>query len=151
MVSDRSALCGLALSEPCMSYSRFLLALWILACVAFPLRAGIIFGRHAKTNPAEPVPQLIAMVNSKPAEDKRAAAAKELRDYDPATYPELVPVLIDVVQHDEKPSVRAEAAQSLGKLRPVSQDAGYALEQATKDSSIRVRLQARTSLMSYRI
>jgi hypothetical protein len=59
--------------------------------------------------------------------------------------------LIDVLQHDEKSSVRAEAAQSLGKLRPISQDAGMALEEATHDSAIRVRLQARTSLMSYRL
>ncbi len=134
-----------------MSYNRFLLALLVSIHLALPARAGIIFGRHSKTNPAERVPQLIVSVKTESDEDKRAAAAKELREYDPAAYPELIPVLIDVLQHDEKPSVRSEAAQSLGKLRPVSREAGWALEQATKDSSIRVRLQARTSLMSYRL
>src|SRR5258708_5817365 len=134
-----------------MSYHRILLALLASITLALPARAGILFGRHSKTNPAERVPQLIVSVKSETDEDKRAAAAKELRDYDPAAHPDLIPVLIDVLQHDEKPSVRAEAAQSLGKLRPISQEAGSALEQATKDSSIRVRLQARTSLMSYRI
>lgn len=41
--------------------------------------------------------------------------------------------------------------QSLGKLRPVSQEVGWALEEATKDKAIRVRWQARTSLMAYRV
>jgi hypothetical protein len=134
-----------------MSYNRFLLALFTTILLALPVRAGILFGRHAKPNPAERVPQLVVIVKTEANEDKRAAAAKELRDYDPAANPDVIPVLVDVLQHDDKPSVRAEAAQSLGKLRPVSQEAGWALEQATKDPSIRVRLQARTSLMSYHL
>jgi HEAT repeats len=134
-----------------MSYKRFLLALWVSILLTLPVQAGILFGRHAKTNPAERVPQLIVTVKTDTDEDKRASAAKELRDYDPAANPDIVGVLIDVLQHDAKPGVRAEAAQSLGKLRPVSQEAGWALEQATHDSSIRVRLQARTSLMGYRL
>src|SRR5205085_8876672 len=83
-------------------------------------------------------------------ENKRARAAEELRQYDPAAFPDIVPVLIDVLVNDKKPAVRAEAAQSLGKLRPVSQQAGQALEYAlTKDPSMRVRLQARSALMQY--
>jgi hypothetical protein len=62
----------------------------------------------------------------------------------------IVPVLVDVLLTDKKPAVRAEAAQSLGKIRPVSQQVGLALEQAlSSDASMRVRLQARSSLLQY--
>jgi hypothetical protein len=62
----------------------------------------------------------------------------------------IVPVLVDVMLTDSKPVVRAEAAQSLGKIRPISQQAGMALEQAlANDVSMRVRLQARSSLLQY--
>jgi hypothetical protein len=83
-------------------------------------------------------------------ESKRAAAATELREYDVAAHPDIVPVLIDAMLNDTKVSVRSDAAESLGKIRPISQEAGWALEQAlAKDSSMRVRLQARASLLSY--
>jgi hypothetical protein len=134
-----------------MKYTAFMLALVLPATLALPLPAGPIFGKHNKTNPAERVPQLIAAVKSEKDDGKRADAAKALRDYDPAAFPDIIPVLADVVLHDAKPSVRAEAAQSLGKLRPVSQEGGVALEQATHDSSFRVRLQARSALLSYHL
>jgi hypothetical protein len=130
---------------------RFLLALVLLAAIVLPLRAGIFFGKHPKPNPAQRVPELIAVVKSDKSESKRESAARELRDYDPTTNADIVPVLVDVLQHDPAPAVRAEAAQSLGKLRPVSQVGGWALEEALKDSSIRVRLQARSSLVSYHL
>jgi len=130
---------------------RFLLALLLPAAIALPAHAGLIFGRHAKVNPAQRVPELIVQVKNDKNESKRESAARELRDYDPTANPDIVPVLVDVLQNDATPSVRAEAAQSLGKLRPVSQIAGWALEEALKDSSIRVRLQARSSLISYRL
>src|SRR5205807_2704180 len=129
-------------SQTMRSY-RFLLALLLPAAIALPAHAGLIFGRHAKVNPAQRVPELIVQVKNDKNESKRESAARELRDYDPTANPDIVPVLVDVVQNDATPSVRAEAAQSLGKLRPVSQIAGWALEEALKDSSIRVRLQAR--------
>ena len=129
----------------------FLLALVLPAIFTLPAPAGIIFGRRAKPNPMERVPQLLVTVKTDSDDDKRASAAKELRDYDPATFPELVSVLVDVSQHDPKTGVRLEAVQSLAKLRPVSQEAGVALEEATRDASIRVRWQARSSLLSYRL
>jgi hypothetical protein len=97
------------------------------------------------------VPQLVIAVKSETDESKRASAAKELRDYDAAAYPDIVPVLIDVLQHDPKAGVRSEAVQSLAKLRPLSSEVGTALEEATRDPSFRVRWQARSSLMSYRM
>lgn len=130
---------------------RIVLVVLLIPCFVAPLSAGIIFGRKAKPNPKERVPELIAIVKTDGDENKRAHAAEELRQYDPSAFPEIVPVLIDVLMNDKKPSVRAEAAQSLGKLRPVSQSAGLALEQAVaKDTSMTVRLQARSALLGYR-
>jgi hypothetical protein len=133
-----------------MRFCRFLLALILPVTIALPAPAGILFGRH-KQRPEERVPQLIVAVKTEANDSKRESAAKELRDYDPATFTDIVPVLVDVLQHDTKAGVRAEAAQSLSKLRPVSKEAGWALEEATKDPSMRVRWQARSALLGYRL
>jgi hypothetical protein len=133
-----------------MRYCRFLLALVLPVTICIPAPAGIIFGKH-KHNAAERVPVLIATLKTSSDADKRESAAVELREYDPKAFADIVPVLMDVLQHDTSVGVRVEAAQTLGKLRPVTQEVGWALEEATKDKSIRVRLQARTSLMTYRV
>src|SRR5439155_25781395 len=120
------------------------LALVTVGALALPAPAGILFGKKTKPNPAERVPELIVIVKTDKDESKRASAAEELRQYDPAAHGDIVPVLIDVLMNDPKPAVRVEAAESLGKLRPISQEAGWALEQAKeKDSSMRVRAKAR--------
>jgi hypothetical protein len=131
---------------------RLTLVLLLAPVLAAPASAGIFFNKKAdKPNPAVYVPELIRAVQSDGDEDKRMAAAAQLREFDPAQFPDVVPTLIEVLLNDKKPSVRAEAAQSLGKLRPVSDKAGMALEQAlAKDSSMRVRLQARSVLLQYR-
>src|SRR5262249_32778445 len=91
-------------------------------------------------------------VKTDKSDSKRADAAEELRNYDSTAYPDIVPILVDVMLSDPKANVRSEAAHSLGKIRPISQNAGMALEQAlAKDSSMRVRWQARSALLSYRI
>ncbi|HTU19506.1 MAG TPA: HEAT repeat domain-containing protein [Gemmataceae bacterium] len=128
-----------------------LVPLVLLPTLVGPSYAGIFFGRkNKKPTPAERVPELLAQVKTDGDESKRAAAAQELRQYDPAQFPMIVPILVDVLLTDSKPVVRAEAAQSIGKIRPVSQQAGMALEQAlSNDSSMRVRLQARSSLLQY--
>jgi hypothetical protein len=130
---------------------RFLLVPLLLAAWALPAPAGIFFFKKApKPDPKVRVNELIVAVKTEKDESKRAAAAEELRDYDPKAFPDIVPILIDVLMTDAKPAVRAEAAQSLGKLRPVTPEAGWALEQALeKDASMRVRLQARSSLLQY--
>jgi hypothetical protein len=129
----------------------WLVPLMVLPALVEPGYAGIFFGKkNKKPTPAERVPELLAQVKSDGDESKRAAAAQELRQYDPGQFPMIVPVLIEVLLTDSKPVVRAEAAQSLGKIRPISQQAGMALEQAlANDSSMRVRLQARSSLLQY--
>jgi hypothetical protein len=112
--------------------------------------AGPIFKHPPKPNPNERVPELLVQVKTDRDEHKRSLAAQELRQYDPVAFPEIIGVLVDVLFNDAKPNVRGEAAQSLGKLRPVSQQVGMALEQAqAKDTSMWVRLQARTALLQY--
>ena len=129
---------------------RLSLALVTVGALALPAPAGFLFAKKTKPNPAERVPELIVIVKTDKDESKRAAAAEELRQYDPAAHADIVPVLIDVLMNDPKPSVRVEAAESLGKLRPISQEAGWALEQAKdKDASMRVRAKARYELLGY--
>ncbi len=126
-------------------------AVLCLALAARPASAGFLFGKKAKKTPAELVPELIQTLKTDGDERKRSAAAEELRQYDPAQFPDMIPALVDALLTDKKSAVRSEAAQTLGKLRPVTSSAGAALEQAlTKDSSMRVRLQARSSLLQYR-
>ncbi|HEY1859554.1 MAG TPA: HEAT repeat domain-containing protein [Gemmataceae bacterium] len=118
-----------------------------LICAPFSTQAGI-FKKSSKPNPAERVPELIVVVKTDKDEHKREAAAEELKQYDPAAFPDIVAVLADVVLTDPSSSVRAEAVDSLAHLRPVTQQAGMALEQVlAKDSSMKVRMQARYSLL----
>jgi hypothetical protein len=118
-----------------------------LAVMPLSARAGILF-KKSKPNPAERVPELIGIVKTDKDEHKRASAAEELKQYDPAVYPDILFVLADVILTDTSSSVRAEAADSLGHIRPVTQQAGLALEQAlAKDSSMKVRMQARYALL----
>jgi HEAT repeats len=131
---------------------RLILVIVLTPVLAAPASAGILFGRKAeKPDPTQRVPELLGAVKTDGDESKRIDAAGELQHYDPVAFPDIVPVLIDVLQNDKKPGVRAEAAQTLSRLRPVSVQVGQALEQAVaKDPSMRVRLQARSALLSYR-
>jgi hypothetical protein len=129
----------------------YVLTLLAAARLAFPAEAGI-FGKSAKVKPEERVPQLLTILRTDTDERKREAAAKELRDFDAAAFPDMVPALVGALLADSKVGVRVEAAETLGKVRPISQAAGHALEQAmANDASVRVRLQARRTLLSYRL
>jgi HEAT repeats len=134
-----------------MKSYRPMLVLLVVVLVPPLATAGIFFNRKsAKVDPAQKVQQLLITVKSDGDESKRASAAEDLRDFDAGQYPEMIPVLADVLLTDQKVSVRAEAAQTLGKVRPINQQAGWALEQAAnKDNSLRVRLAAKTALMGY--
>jgi hypothetical protein len=134
-----------------MKCGRLLVVVLLLGVLAGPGSAGI-FGKKNKPTPAERVPELITIVKTDGDEHKRSSAVEELRQYDPKQFPNIVPALIDALMTDAKPSVRSEAAQTLSKLRPVTKEAGWALEQAVaKDSSMRVRLQARSALLHYHL
>jgi hypothetical protein len=135
-----------------MSWRRLLVVLAVQLSVVLPASAGIFFNRKAKADPAQRVPELIATLKGDSNDHKREAAAEELRDFDPKTFPEILGVLMDVAQHDAKPEVRAEAVQSLGRLRPVSQEVGFVLEQVhSSDNSPKVRWHARTALWQYEL
>src|SRR5207248_11771888 len=98
--------------EPPMR-ARLFLTLVLLPAVALPAPAGILFGRKSrKPNPVQRVPELLSVVKTDKDEHKRARAAEELRNYDPAAYPAIVTVLVDVLQNDRTPAVRAEAANT---------------------------------------
>src|SRR5207237_7849205 len=94
--------------------------------------AGIFFKKTPKADPVQRVPQLLYTVKTEPDEAKRAAAAAELREYDATMFPDIVPILADVLRTDGAQGVRLEAVQSLGKIRPVSAMAGEALEAASR-------------------
>lgn len=134
-----------------MQARRWLVAFALLFLVTVPVQAGIFFNRHAKAKSAD-VPALVTALRTEQDERKRAAAAEKLRQYDPNAHPEIVPALVDAAMGDPKSGVRLEALQTLARYRPVSPQAGWALEQATvKDESMRVRFQARSLLWQYRM
>jgi hypothetical protein len=117
-----------------------------------PASAGILFFRKAKPNPAERVPELLKIVKEESDEKKRAAAVEELQQFDTKSFPQIVTTLIEVLQRDAGWTVRLAAAETLGKIRPVDQQIGFALEQAlAHDKTMRVRMAARTSLWQYYI
>ena len=135
-----------------MNGCRLLATCILLATLSIPAKAGIFFNRHPKLDPSQKVSALIVALKTETSERKRAQAAQELRHFDTATFPQIVSALSDAAVNDPQAGVRSEAAQSLAHLRPVSQDAGWALEQvASKDASFRVRFQAKNLLLHYRL
>jgi hypothetical protein len=133
-------------------WMRYFLTPFLIVLFAHTTPAGIFKKNTPKPDPAKYVPELIATLKGDKDDDKRAHAASELREYDPKTFPDLLPALVDALQNDPSSSVRTEAVNSLSKLRPITQQAGYALEQAlANDSSIRVRVAARTTLWQFHL
>jgi hypothetical protein len=95
---------------------------------------------------------LIQTLREDTEENNRLRAAEELRDYDPKVFPDILPALTEALANDPSFKVRAEAAESLGKINLVSPKAGYALEQALKfDSAKAVRDASRSALLQYRV
>lgn len=136
-----------------MRWRHLLLVLAFSLGLTIPVSAGIFFHRkETPTHAARHVSELLGTIKADPDTGKRMAAVEALRQYDAKTYPEIAAVLIDVLQHDVKAEVRAEAAASLGKLRPVAVEVGQALDQAlATDPSSKVRWQARTALWHYHL
>src|SRR5687767_14483331 len=93
-------------------------------------RADGLLKRGPRPNPTERVPELIQIVSSDLDDRRRAEAASELKDYDLKSFPDIIPALIEALKNDSSVAVRREAANSIGKMRPISQMGGYALEQA---------------------
>ena len=129
----------------------FLLTVGLIAVLTASAPAGIFFGKHTKPSPAERVSQLLITMETDTDDGNRPARPRNYGNSILGLFRRSFLCLIDVLKHDSKASVRVEAAQTLGKLRPVSQGAGMALEEAVADPSWRVRWQARQSLRGYHL
>jgi hypothetical protein len=130
---------------------RLILATLLTLVITAPSQAGL-FRRSSKPDPAVHVPALIQALKTNTEEKARAQAANGLREYDAKVFPEILPTLVEALTNDKSATVRAEAAESIGKVRPITAQAGYALEQAiANDKSLPVRLSARYALLQYRV
>ena len=135
-----------------MRNARWTLVLMAAVGLCHPAEAGIFSSRKPKAEPAETVPALVIQLKTDKDDAKRQTAAEELRNYDPNTYPEIMTVLIDALTKDAATGVRSEAATTIAKLRPINQQAGFALETAAaNDPSMRVRMSARQALWQYHL
>jgi hypothetical protein len=135
-----------------MRYAHWPLVLMAALGLCHSAQAGIFFSKKPKADPAETVPALIMQLKTDKDDGKRQSAAEELRNFDPNSFPEIMTVLIDALTKDTATGVRSEAATSIAKLRPINQQAGFALEQAaSNDPSMRVRMVARQSLWQYHL
>lgn len=134
------------------TWATTLAALATLALMLPGAEAGIFFNRKEKPAPAVQVMEFLKTLRNNPNAGERADAAEALRDFDAQAFPEIVPALINALQHDSSSSVRKQAAESLGKIKPTSVEAEQALEQAeSQDDAILVRWKARTALLGYRV
>ena len=96
--------------------------------------------------------QIIETLKSDPDEKKRLAAVGELSEYDPRTHIDVLPTLVNSLNQDPSPAVRAAAAEVIGEMRPVQQNAGVALEQTNaNDPSESVRKAAQQALWHYHL
>lgn len=85
-------------------------------------------------------------------EKSRAAAAVALRSVDPRTDANILPTLMTSLQQDPSAGVRAAVAETIGKLKPISAEAGATLEQAVVgDPSEPVRKAAQAALWQYHL
>src|SRR5689334_20401832 len=115
-----------------------------------------LFGNWFRKAPPQVPPQqrvsaLLATARTDADERHRIQAIEELRNFDTKQFPEIVPVLAEVAEKDAKPGVRAEAVNSLVRIRPISNIAGQAIETAAQhDENWRNRMSAQTALVRYR-
>jgi hypothetical protein len=117
----------------------------------FP-RLGIFRKKQKDEQPQQKAKQLVETLKSDPDEKKRKSAAEDLREQDPRNNSDIMPTLISALQKDPSPEVRAEAAETIGKLKPVAQTAGVALEQTLiTDPSEAVRKSAQKALWDYHL
>jgi HEAT repeats len=125
-----------------MSVQRLFIVPFLAAILATNVQAQL-FKRTPKPNPNVRVPELIDTLESDSDARKRESAAEELRDYDSKTFPQILPALIEALKKDNNASVRHEAVVTIGKIRPITQQAVFALDQAAQnDASFKVRVSA---------
>ena len=119
---------------------------------AIDLGLGILNKRKAKADPPSRAKVLLETLRTDPDEFKRKAAATELRGLDPRNTPDLIAGLVSSLQRDPSPTVRIEAAESIGVMKPISQPAGLAMEAAmTSDPDPKVRDAVKSALWQYHL
>ncbi|MFO0965351.1 MAG: HEAT repeat domain-containing protein [Gemmataceae bacterium] len=135
-----------------MTYHRLLLLVVIWPICAMPVQAQLFRKKPAPPPAPQRVPELIYILKTEPNDHKRAEAVEELTKFDSKVYGEIVTVLAETALKDKSVAVRFDAVSSLGSIRPVTQEAGRALEQAAADdANLRVRVHARTTLWKYQL
>jgi hypothetical protein len=136
-----------------MKWYQAIVVFAVVTAAVIPATAGGLFSKKtAPTSPADRVQQLLQTITSSSNPNARVDAVADLRDFDVGAHPQIVPVLVNALKTDSAVNVRIEAARSLGRIRPLTQMAGDALSTASLgDSHIRVRWQARASLMVYTV
>jgi hypothetical protein len=140
-----------SVSEIRIVRNRLLLSALLVLASTVPAAAGP-FRRAPKPDPTLQVPALIETLQNDKDEKARARAAAALDEFDAKTFPDILPALAAALATDPSAAVREDAALAIGKIRPITPQAGYALEQAlANDKSIQVRLSVRRSLFQYRI
>jgi len=120
-----------------------------LAFAIFILFMNQAYAGDKKAMTPERVGQLLTILRSDLSEENRTHAADELGKVDGSRYPEIIPLLIETLRTDPKPAVRAEVVDSLAKIRPLTKEAGKALEAAKEDGSFKVRWHARSAAKVY--
>lgn len=121
------------------------------AAVDFGL--GLFKRRQTKADvPLSRAKQLVETLRTDPDEDKRKAAATELKGLDPRNNPEVIPGLIASLQKDPSPAVRIKAVEALGELKPIAEPAGLAMEAVkTTDPDPKVRKAVGDALWQYHL
>ncbi len=109
-------------------------------------------GAQPEAMPAKPANPALATLKTDRDEKDRAAAATALRTADPRNDVDVLPTLMSSLQQDPSPTVRATVAETIGKLKPVSAEAGATLEAvAIGDPSEAVRKAAQAALWQYHL
>ncbi|MBX3398983.1 MAG: HEAT repeat domain-containing protein [Gemmataceae bacterium] len=109
-------------------------------------------GAQPEAMPAKPANPAIATLRTDRDEKDRAAAAVALRTADPRNDLDVLPTLMTSLQQDPSPTVRAAVAETIGKLKPVSAEAGATLEAVVMgDPSEAVRKAAQAALWQYHL
>lgn len=101
---------------------------------------------------AKPANPSIEALKTERDEKARTAAAVALRSVDPRTDADVLPTLMTSLQQDPSPAVRAAVAETIGKLKPISAEAGATLEGVVvSDPSEPVRKAAQAALWQYHL
>ncbi|HSQ56415.1 MAG TPA: HEAT repeat domain-containing protein, partial [Gemmata sp.] len=107
--------------------------------------------RRARLIDAARIRQLAEILRSDPDERRRKAAVQELGSADPRVHPDVMPSLIGALRSNAA-TVRAAAAETIGRYHTVFPLAGAALESAAEaDPSPIVRDAAKQSLWEYHL